>query len=152
MFYIFGALSGLLHPIFCCRRFYVHRVFGVWVSAGVCFLPEYQSAAWSFGKFLDLLGHLWIPVIVIGTSGTAGLIRVMRGNLLDELRKQYVMTARAKGVRYWVLLMRYPVARRAQSARQYCGMGFAGHCVWGDDYVGGGWACRRRGRCCCARL
>jgi peptide/nickel transport system permease protein len=69
----------------------------------------YQSADWSFGKFVDLMAHLWIPVIVIGTSGTAGLIRVMRANLLDELRKQYVMTARAKGVQYWRLLIRYPV-------------------------------------------
>jgi peptide/nickel transport system permease protein len=60
-------------------------------------------------KLADLVAHLWIPVIVIGTSGTAGLIRIMRGNLLDELPKQYVMTARAKGLAPWKLLVKYPV-------------------------------------------
>ena len=79
------------------------------VSAGGLFSPEYQNADWSVGKITDLIAHLWIPVIVIGTSGTAGLIRVMRANLLDELQKQYVMTARAKGVAYWRLLLKYPV-------------------------------------------
>ncbi len=61
------------------------------------------------GRVLDLISHLWIPVIVIGTAVTAGMIRVMRGNLLDELRKQYVMTARAKGVRRFKLILKYPV-------------------------------------------
>ena len=73
------------------------------------FSPEYQDAPWSVARFTDLLAHLWIPVIVIGTAGTAGLIRVMRGNLLDELPKQYVMTARAKGLAPWKLLIKYPV-------------------------------------------
>ena len=58
---------------------------------------------------IDLLKHLWIPVVVVGTAGTAGLIRVMRGNLLDELRKQYVITVRAKGVREGRMLFKYPV-------------------------------------------
>jgi len=58
---------------------------------------------------MELLGRLWLRVSVIGTCGTAGVIRVMGGYLLDELRKQYVMTARAKGVKYWKLLLRYPV-------------------------------------------
>ena len=79
------------------------------MSAGGLFSPEYVEAEWSVAKFADLIAHLWIPVIVIGTSGTAGLIRVMRGNLLDELPKQYVMTARAKGLSPWTLLVRYPV-------------------------------------------
>ncbi|MEE2617775.1 MAG: ABC transporter permease subunit, partial [Candidatus Poribacteria bacterium] len=56
-----------------------------------------------------MLGHLWIPVIVLGTAGTASLIRVMRGNLLDELRKPYVIAARAKGVPKVNLLLKYPV-------------------------------------------
>ena len=60
-------------------------------------------------KFIDMLKHLPVPVIVIGTAGTAGLIRVMRGCLLDELRKQYVITARAKGVSERKLLFKYPV-------------------------------------------
>ena len=108
--FTFLGFIGLATPNFLLALVFMYIGYSVFgVSAGGLFSPEYQNAVWSFGKFLDLLGHLWIPVIVIGTSGTAGLIRVMRGNLLDELRKQYVMTARAKGVRYWVLLMRYPV-------------------------------------------
>ena len=82
-------------------------VFGL--SVGGLFSPSYQNEPWSLGKFLDLLGHLWIPVIVLGTAGTASLIRVMRGNLLDELQKPYVIAARAKGVPKVNLLLKYPV-------------------------------------------
>ena len=57
----------------------------------------------------DLITHLWIPAIVLGTSGTAGLIRIMRANLLDELHKPYVVTARAKGLRELKLIIKYPV-------------------------------------------
>jgi ABC-type dipeptide/oligopeptide/nickel transport system permease component/ABC-type transport system substrate-binding protein len=64
---------------------------------------------WTWGKFVNLLQHIWIPVVVLGVGGTAGMIRVMRGNLLDELRKPYVTTARAKGVRPLKLLLKYPV-------------------------------------------
>ena len=78
-------------------------------SVGGLFSPEYVEAAWSFAKALDLLKHLWIPVVVVGTAGTAGLIRIMRGNLLDELRKQYVITATAKGLPETRLLFKYPV-------------------------------------------
>lgn len=73
------------------------------------FSQEYANAPWSMGKFLDLLQHLWIPIIILGTAGTAGLIRTMRANLLDELNKPYVDTARAKGVKEWRLLWKYPV-------------------------------------------
>lgn len=84
------------------------RYFGVNVTG--LFSPEYAiQPEWSWGKVLDLLKHIWIPVVVIATAGTAGLIRVMRGNLLDELGKPYVTTARAKGVRPFRLLMKYPV-------------------------------------------
>lgn len=79
------------------------------LSVGGLFSPEYSQAAWSFGKFLDLLKHMWIPVIVIGTSGTAALIRTMRANLLDEMNKPYVTTARAKGISERKLLYKYPV-------------------------------------------
>jgi peptide/nickel transport system permease protein len=79
------------------------------VSVGGLFSPEYQTAPWSWGKAVDLLTHLWIPVIVIGTSGTAGMIRRLRANLLDELRKQYVVTARAKGLPPWRVLLKYPL-------------------------------------------
>lgn len=88
----------------------------MWLSFAYLNIPitglfslEYADAAWSLARIYDLFKHLWIPVIVIGTAGTAGLIRIMRGCLLDELRKQYVITARAKGVSETKLLFKYPV-------------------------------------------
>ncbi|HXF64391.1 MAG TPA: ABC transporter permease [Caldilineaceae bacterium] len=78
-------------------------------SAWGLFSPEYQDAPWSLAKVMDMLAHLWIPVVIIGTSGTAGLIRIMRANLLDELHKPYVVTARAKGLPEHRLLIKYPV-------------------------------------------
>ena len=71
--------------------------------------PEYLGQPWSWAKFQSVLEHLWIPVIVIGTSGTAGMVRRLRANLLDELQKQYVVTARAKGMPHFRLLMKYPM-------------------------------------------
>jgi peptide/nickel transport system permease protein len=73
------------------------------------FSQEYEHAPWSLAKFFDLVKHMWIPVIIIGTSGTAGLIRTMRANLLDELNKPYVDTARSKGLSERTLLLKYPV-------------------------------------------
>ena len=73
------------------------------------FSPEYYGADWSLGRVWNLFQHLWIPALVLGTSGTAGLIRILRNNLLDELRKPYVVTARAKGVPEWKLVIKYPV-------------------------------------------
>jgi peptide/nickel transport system permease protein len=73
------------------------------------FSPQYAEAPWSWAKVVDMLKRVWLPVIIIGINGTAGLIRVMRGTLLDELRKPYVTTARAKGVAERKLLFKYPV-------------------------------------------
>ena len=70
---------------------------------------QYLDQPWTWGKAESVLAHLWIPVIVIGTSGTAGMIRRLRANLLDELQKQYVVTARAKGLRSLKLLIKYPI-------------------------------------------
>jgi peptide/nickel transport system permease protein len=70
---------------------------------------EYLDAPWSFAKFVDLLKHIWLPLILVGMGNTAATIRVVRNNLLDELRKQYVITARAKGLTEWGLLLKYPV-------------------------------------------
>lgn len=81
--------------------------FGADVSG--LFSPEYREAPWSWDKFLNLLAHMWIPVIILGTSTVAGLIRIMRANLLDELNKPYVTTARAKGLTEFKLIMKYPV-------------------------------------------
>ena len=84
-----------------------------WKSYGLnltgLFSPEYLDAPWNLAKIGDLLLHLPIPIIVVGTSGTAGMIRVLRGTLLDELNKQYVITARSKGVGEVKLLFKYPV-------------------------------------------
>ncbi len=78
-------------------------------SIGGLMEPAYIDQPWSWGKVVSVLEHLWIPVIVIGTSGTAGMIRRIRANLLDELQKQYVITGRAKGLpRLW-LLIKYPL-------------------------------------------
>jgi peptide/nickel transport system permease protein len=78
-------------------------------SVGGLFSPDYENAAWSVNKVLDLLSHLWIPVIIIGLAGTASLIRVMRANLLDELRKPYVVAARARGLPERTVILKYPV-------------------------------------------
>jgi len=85
----------------------IYNLTGATVSG--LFSAQYADAPWSVGKLLDLLKRIWFPMFVIGMSGTAGLIRVMRGNLLDELQKQYVVTARAKGLSERTLLLRYPV-------------------------------------------
>ena len=79
------------------------------MSVGGLFSPGFEEAPWSWAKVVDLMQHIWIPVFVLGLGGTASLIRVMRANLLDELHKPYVTTARLKGQREFTLLMRYPV-------------------------------------------
>jgi len=83
----------------------------VWFHANIggLFSREYIDAAWSWGKFFDLLGHLPIPGIVLAVAGTAALVRVMRANLLDELHKPYVVTARAKGLTERQVLVKYPL-------------------------------------------
>lgn len=84
-----------------------YRYFGQ--SVGGLFSPAYIDAGWNLGKLVDLLSHLWVPVVVLGMSGTAGLIRILRANLLDELRKPYVVAARARGVPERRLIMKYPL-------------------------------------------
>ena len=79
------------------------------ISIGGLFSPEYREAPWSWLRFKDFLSHLWIPMIVLGLGGTAAQMRIMRANLLDELKKPYVVTARAKGVKPFKLIMKYPV-------------------------------------------
>ena len=79
------------------------------IAVGGLFSPEYASADWSMGKLGDLLAHLWIPAVVIGMGGTAGMVRIMRANLLDELGKPYVTTALAKGLHPIRLVIKYPL-------------------------------------------
>lgn len=101
---------GLATPNFMLALILMYVAFAAFgQSVGGLFSPEYIEAAWSWAKVRDLIAHLWIPVIVIGTSGMAALIRIMRANLLDELYKPYVMTARAKGMSEWRLILDYPV-------------------------------------------
>jgi len=110
--YIITAIGfiGLAIPNFLLAIFllYVGVIyFGTEVSG--LFSAQYAGAPWSWGKFVDLLSHLWVPVLILGTSSASSLIRIMRANLLDELPKPYVTTARAKGLSEWHLLVRYPV-------------------------------------------
>ena len=78
-------------------------------TVGGLFSREFVDAPWSWEKFTDLLAHLWIPLIVIGTNGTAALIRILRANLTDELNKPYVVTAKAKGLPEYKVVLKYPV-------------------------------------------
>jgi len=110
--YVFTFLGfvGLAVPTFILALGLMYISF-TWfgLNVGGLFSPEYEQAPWSLAKFWDLLQHLWIPVVVIAISSTAALIRVMRANLSDELSKPYVVTARAKGLSEFTLIMRYPV-------------------------------------------
>jgi peptide/nickel transport system permease protein len=110
--YIFTGIGmiGLATPSFLVALILMYVAFAYFgQSVGGLFSPEYRDAPWSWGKVVDLLGHIWIPLLVIATNGTASLIRILRANLLDELNKPYVVTARAKGLTEARLLIRYPV-------------------------------------------
>jgi peptide/nickel transport system permease protein len=106
----FIGFLGLATPNFLLALVMLYLA-NVWfgTSIGGLMDVQYIDAPWSIGKFLSILEHLWIPVIVIGTAGTAGMIRRLRANLLDELQKQYVVTGRAKGLPPFRLLMKYPL-------------------------------------------
>ncbi|MFB9175383.1 ABC transporter permease [Roseibium salinum] len=110
--YFFTTIGfiGLATPnfLFALVLMYVAVVyFGSDVSG--LFSEEYKDAPWSLAKIGDLAAHIWIPVIILGTSATASLVRIMRANLLDELYRPYVTTARAKGLSEFRLIMKYPV-------------------------------------------
>ncbi|HIY43265.1 MAG TPA: ABC transporter permease [Candidatus Nocardiopsis merdipullorum] len=106
----FLGFLGLATPNFMLALLFAwvsFRYFGQ--SVGGVFSPEYADAAWNLGKLFDAVSNLWIPVLIIGTAGTAALVRVLRANLLDELRKPYVTTARAKGLPEWRIILKYPL-------------------------------------------
>ena len=108
--FTFLGFTGLAVPDFLLGLVLMYVAFAYFdQSVGGLFSADYQNAPWSFAKAYDLVKHLIIPAVVLGTSGTAGLIRVMRNNLLDELAKPYVVTARSKGVRPLKLIIKYPV-------------------------------------------
>ncbi|HET6157185.1 MAG TPA: ABC transporter permease [Dongiaceae bacterium] len=110
--YVFTFLGyiGLATPSFLVALillYFANVYFGV--SIGGLMDPRYLNQPWSWGRFESVLSHLWIPVLVIGLPGTAGMIRRLRANLLDELNKQYVVTGRAKGLPPGRLLIKYPL-------------------------------------------
>lgn len=96
-----GFLLALALMVFVFEMFQI-PLFGL-------FSAEYEGMPWSWGKFIDLLKHLWIPVIVVGLNGTAGLMRIMRGNLLDILGQPFIQTARAKGLKESVVVVKHAV-------------------------------------------
>ena len=104
------AFIGLAAPNFLLALLLMYAGFAVFgQSVGGLFSPAYADAPWSMGKVADLLAHLWVPAVVVGTAGAAGLVRITRANLLDEIGRAYVTTARAKGARERRVLLRYPV-------------------------------------------
>jgi peptide/nickel transport system permease protein len=106
----FLGFLGLATPSFLLALvllYFANVKFGI--SIGGLMDPSFADAPWSWAKARSVLAHLWVPVIVIGTSGTAGMIRRLRANLLDELQKQYVVTGRAKGLSPTKLLWKYPL-------------------------------------------
>ena len=110
--YIFTTLGflGLAIPGFLLSLIMMYIGFKYFdQSIGGFFSPEIKNAPWNLAKFMDLLSHLWIPTIAVGLEGTTSLIRIVRANLLDELLKPYVITARAKGLSEVKLILKYPV-------------------------------------------
>jgi len=111
VFWTFVGFIGLATPNFLLALIFMHLSYTYFpdLEVGGLLSHRYVSAPWSGAKLLDLLGHLWIPVVIVGTAGTAGTIRILRANLIDELRKPYVATARAKGLSETRLILKYPV-------------------------------------------
>jgi len=121
------GLAGLSIPNFLLALILMviaQRTFGQ--SVGGLFSPEYQDAPWSLGRVADLLKHLWVPIFVVGTSGTASLIRMMRGNLLDILNMQYVQAARARGVAERKVIVKHAVRNAIHPLIMLLGMSLPG--------------------------
>jgi peptide/nickel transport system permease protein len=109
-FFTFLGFIGLAIPNFLLALIVLYlgsRLFGL--SVGGLFSPAQQLAPWSWSKVVDLLQHLPVPILVLSLAGTAQLVRIMRANLLDELRRPYVVTARARGLPEKRVIMKYPV-------------------------------------------
>jgi peptide/nickel transport system permease protein len=106
----FLGLLGIAIPNFMLALVFMYLA-NVWFGTSIGHLmdPQYMAEPMSWDKLKSILAHLWIPVIIIGTAGTAGMIRRLRANLLDELQKQYVVTARAKGLHPFRALVKYPL-------------------------------------------
>ncbi len=108
--FTFVGFIGLAVPNFLLALIFMFVSYKYFGKAMIgLFSQDFADAPWSWARLLDMLKHLWIPLILIGLGGTAGQIRIMRANLLDELNKPYVETARAKGLSETWLLLKYPV-------------------------------------------
>ena len=107
--FTFLSLLGLAVPGFLLALVLMFAVFAKtgWLINGL-FSPDFRSVPWSYARFVDMLKNVWLPLLVLSITGVAGIIRILRGSLLDELNKQYVTTARAKGLSEWQLILRYP--------------------------------------------
>jgi peptide/nickel transport system permease protein len=108
--FTFLGFTGLAVPDFLLGLVLMYLFFAYFdQSVGGLFSADFINQPWSIAKVRDFISHLWIPAVVLGTSGTAGLIRIMRNNLLDELAKPYVVTARARGVHSAKIILKYPL-------------------------------------------
>jgi len=108
--FTFIGFIGLATPGFLLALVLMYISFSVFgVKVGGLFSQQYELAPWTWAKLGDFLQHIWLPVIILAIGGTANLIRTMRATMLDELRKQYVTVARAKGLSELQVLLRYPV-------------------------------------------
>lgn len=105
-----AGFIGLAIPNFLLALLLMYVSF-IWfgTTIGGLFSSEFENARWSLPRIWDFLSHAWAPVLVLATAGTAELIRILRANLLDELKKPYVTTARAKGLPEWKVILKYPV-------------------------------------------
>jgi len=108
--FTFISLLGLAVPGFLLALILMYAVYAKtgWMISGL-FSPEFRAEPWSIAKFTDMLKNIWLPLLVLSITGVAGIIRVLRASLLDELNKQYVTTARAKGLSEWQLILQYPI-------------------------------------------
>ncbi len=95
-------------------------------SVGGLFSQKYVDAPWGWDKLLDLLKHLWVPILVVGASGTAGLIRMMRGNLLDIVNMQYIQAARARGLSETLVILKHAVRNAVHPLIMLLGMSLPG--------------------------
>jgi peptide/nickel transport system permease protein len=106
----FIGFIGLAVPSFMLALVLMYLGFTLFnMNIGGLFSDEMAQARWSMAKVWDLIKHLPLPAVILGLAGTAQLIRIMRANLLDELRKPYVVTARARGLSEWRVILKYPV-------------------------------------------
>ena len=109
-FFTFLGFLGVAIPNFLLALFLLFLSYSLTgkIVSGM-YSSDMVNQPWSLAKFFDMLNHIWIPVLVIGSAGTASAIRILRNNLLDELHKPYVMMARSKGLNEWRLLIKYPL-------------------------------------------